>query len=105
MMHEAGRKVSERLRGMTHEERMEYWRRQTEALRREQARLRAEAEARGQAAVAVGDTGATMSTLPTPDETTAEEDAAYLAERMEELAKFEARMRATLEERVAATKA
>ena len=47
--HEAGRKVAERMRAMTLEERLEYWRRETEVMRRQQAELRAEGEARGSA--------------------------------------------------------
>ncbi len=105
MMHEAGRRVADRLRGMTTEQRLDYWRRQTEALRREQAELRAQAETCGIAGTEPDDLGAPTPPPLWPRDMTTNEEAAYLAERMEELRRFEARMRATLPERAPAAKA
>jgi hypothetical protein len=40
MMHEGGRRVQELLRGMSREEELEFWRKETQKLRELQARLR-----------------------------------------------------------------
>jgi type VI protein secretion system component VasF len=104
MQHEAGRKVSQMLRAMTPEQRADYWRRETEAMRRQQTELRAEAEARGGPRALLADFAGGASDPARLRGMTAREQAAYLRERTEELRKFEARLQAEAEERTATAK-
>jgi hypothetical protein len=110
--HEAAGKVAERMGAMTLEQRLEYERRETEAMRRQRAESRAAGEAHGGAGPLLSELMTKARSRPAKRfdcvelqhqagrkladrlrDMTPEEQAAYLEERMEELRKLAARTR------------